>query len=183
MQQYVILLRGINVGGKNKVPMAQLKTYLEELGFTNVSTYIASGNVILQSPKAPHEIEEHIEKTLPHAFKLDSSIIKIRALTHNELKAIVHNKPAGFGEDTDTYLYDAIFLIGMSASEVLAVFRPRDGVDAIWPGDGVIYSRRLSALRVKSRSSAIVGTKEYQHMTIRNWNTVIALLERMNTTN
>ena len=49
MTTYLVLLRGINVGGKNKVPMARLRELLEELGYSDVSTYIASGNVILSS--------------------------------------------------------------------------------------------------------------------------------------
>ena len=51
MNTYIVLLRGVNVGGKNKVPMTGLKRCLEELGFSNVLTYIASGNVILKSDK------------------------------------------------------------------------------------------------------------------------------------
>jgi uncharacterized protein (DUF1697 family) len=51
MRNYVVLLRDINVGGKNKVPMIALKECLERLGFANVSTYIASGNVLLESEK------------------------------------------------------------------------------------------------------------------------------------
>ena len=50
MSRYVALLRGINVGGKNSVPMARLRAVLEELGFTDVATYIASGNVNLLAP-------------------------------------------------------------------------------------------------------------------------------------
>src|SRR4051794_9696416 len=51
MTRYLVLLRGINVGGRNKVPMAPLRAALEKLGYTNVSTYIASGNVILSSDR------------------------------------------------------------------------------------------------------------------------------------
>ena len=65
MHSYVILLRGINVGGNNKIPMAALKQCLEDIGFTNVSTYIASGNVIVQSGKSPDEIKAQIEAALP----------------------------------------------------------------------------------------------------------------------
>src|SRR5262245_10401488 len=61
MDTYIILLRGINVGGKNNVSMADLRTCLEELGCSNVSTFIASGNVILQSDKRPDEIQGQIE--------------------------------------------------------------------------------------------------------------------------
>jgi uncharacterized protein (DUF1697 family) len=51
MNTYVVLLRGINVGGKNKVSMAELKKCLEELGLSNVLTYVVSGNVVLRSDK------------------------------------------------------------------------------------------------------------------------------------
>ncbi len=64
MKTYAILMRGINVGGKNKIPMADLRTCLEKLGFSNVSTYIASGNVILQSDKRPDAIQAQIEAAL-----------------------------------------------------------------------------------------------------------------------
>ena len=53
MNTYAVLLRGINVGGRNKVPMAQLKDMLQQLGYTNVTTYIASGNVVLRSHHEP----------------------------------------------------------------------------------------------------------------------------------
>ncbi|MFL5683324.1 MAG: DUF1697 domain-containing protein, partial [Chloroflexota bacterium] len=56
---------------------------------------------------------------------------------------------------------------------------PRPGVDAVWPGNGVIYSQRLSAERTKSRLGKIVGTPAYKSMTIRSWQTTMALLERM----
>ena len=71
MNTYVILLRGINVGGKNIVPMVGLKSCLEELGLVNVSTYIASGNVILESDEPAAEIRAQIEAALIKSFKLD----------------------------------------------------------------------------------------------------------------
>ncbi|HEX8226677.1 MAG TPA: DUF1697 domain-containing protein [Candidatus Saccharimonadales bacterium] len=176
METYIILLRGINVGGKNKVPMATLKACLEELGFAGVTTYIASGNVILQSDKTSAEIEALIEEALPGHFELDSALIRILALPLPKLRAIVAGKPAGFGEQPELYHSDAIFLIGITASDAMPVFNPREGVDKVWPGDGVIYSQRLSTERTKSRLGAIVGTPPYASMTIRSWNTVTKLL-------
>jgi uncharacterized protein (DUF1697 family) len=69
----VVLLRGINVGGKNKVPMVILRKRVEELGFPNVSTFIASGNVILESNKPADEIKAQLEKSLPESFKFDAA--------------------------------------------------------------------------------------------------------------
>ncbi len=59
---YLVLLRGINVGGKNRVPMAALRTLLEGMGYSKVSTYIASGNVLLESDKRPAAIKAQIER-------------------------------------------------------------------------------------------------------------------------
>ncbi len=176
MNTFAILIRGINVGGKNSVPMTGLKKRLEELGFSNVATLITSGNVILASNKRAGEIKAQIEKALPQSFKLDSELVKVLVLTSEQLQAVVDNKPKGFGEHPDKYHSDAIFLMGIDAAQAMPVFDPREGVDKIWPGDGVIYSQRLSALRTKSRLSRIVGTPAYQSMTIRSWSTTTKLL-------
>lgn len=177
MDTYVLLLRGINVGGKNKVPMADLKKCLEDLGFSNVSTYIASGNAILQSDKTPAEIKALIEKALVTNFTLDSELIKVLVLSRDELKAVIDNKPKGFGDQPDKYHSDAIFLMDGDPDVAMSVFNPREGVDMVWPGKGVIYSQRLSALRTKSRLGKIVGTLPYKSMTIRSWNTTVKLLD------
>jgi uncharacterized protein (DUF1697 family) len=103
MNTYVILLRGINVGGKNNMPMAQLVLFLEEHGFTNVITYIQSGNVILQTTLSRAQIKEEIEELLPKKFKLDSSLIKVLVLSDKDLKAIIDDAPKGFGKDPTTY--------------------------------------------------------------------------------
>ena len=179
MNTYVILIRGINVGGKNKVSMMGLRTCLEEHGFSHVSTYIASGNVIVESNKRPAEVQAEIEAALPKSFTLDSKLIKVLVLTRNQLQAVIDNKPEGFGEQPETYHSDAIFLMGIDSAQALSVFDPRAGVDTVWPGDGVIYSQRLSAQRTKSRLGRIVGTSIYQSMTIRNWNTTTKLLKML----
>jgi uncharacterized protein (DUF1697 family) len=177
MNTYIILLRGINVGGKNKVSMATLRKCLEELGFSDVSTYIASGNVILKSDKSADKIKAQVEKALPENFKLDAELISVLVLTHRQFKAVVDKKPDGFGEQPEKYHSDVIFLIDITPKQALPVFAPREGVDQIWPGDGVIYSQRLSAQRTKSRLGKIVGTPAYKSMTIRSWNTTTKLLK------
>jgi uncharacterized protein (DUF1697 family) len=177
MNGYVILLRGVNVGGKNILPMAGLKSCLEVLGFANVSTYIASGNVLLKSDKPAAEIEAQIEAALVKSFKLDSELIKVLALTRRQLQAVIDHKPEGFGEQPEKYHSDAIFLMGVDSPQVLPVFNPREGVDRVWAGDGVIYSQRLSAERTKSRLNKIMASPLYKSMTIRSWNTTVKLLD------
>jgi uncharacterized protein (DUF1697 family) len=177
MDTYVVLIRGINVGGKNIVPMAGLRNCLEEQGFSNVSTYIASGNVILKSDKRADAVKDQIERVLSENFKLHDGFVKVWVLTHSQLQAIIENKPKGFGEQPDTYHSDVIFLMGVDAALAMPAFDPREGVDHVWPGDGVIYSQRLSAQRTKSRLNKIMATPVYKSMTIRNWNTTTQLLE------
>lgn len=177
MHTYVTLIRGINVGGKNIVPMAGLRKCLEELGFSNVSTYIASGNVIFESDKPIREIKAQIEQALPRHFKLHDEVIKVLVLTHKQFQAVVDDKPEGFGEQPEKYHSDVIFLMEMSAGEAMKVFSPREGVDKVWQGDSVIYSQRLSAQRTKSRLNKIMGTPAYKSMTIRSWSTTRQLLK------
>lgn len=180
MKNYVVLLRGINVGGKNKISMAGLKRCLERQGCQDVVTYINSGNVLLRSDLSVEKLVPKIEAMLTQNFKLDSSIIKVLVLTEVQLQAIVDEKPKYFGEQPEKYHSDAIFLMGIDTTKAMSVFNPREGVDVIWPGKGVIYSQRLSALRTKSRLSKVMGTPAYKSMTIRNWNTTTKLLELVN---
>jgi uncharacterized protein (DUF1697 family) len=177
--QYLVLLRGINVGGRNKVPMAELRTVLEGLGFENVSTYIASANVFLESALSAKKVADAIEAALPKAFKLDAELVRVAVISAAELEAVVKHRPKGFGDEPATYNSDAIFLMGVDAADAMTVFSPRDGVDTVWPGDGVIYSRRLSARRTESRLNQIMRSPLYASMTIRSWQTTIALLELM----
>ncbi len=174
---YLALLRGINVGGKNKVPMAGLKTLLEEIGLEDVSTYIASGNAMFRSKLAATTIARKIEAELTSTFKLDDALVKVLVLSHDQLKAIVDKRPKGFGDAPDKYHSDAVFLIDIDRDEAFAVFKPRDGVDRVWPGEGMIYSQRLSAERTKSRLSKIMESPLYKSMTIRSWQTTQKLLD------
>ncbi len=177
MDTYLLLLRGINVGGKNKVPMAALRGVLEDLGYERVQSYIASGNVIVDSPMPAAEVRAEVETLLPQAFELDSDLIKVLVLAPDRLADVVANRPAGFGEAPEKFHSDALFLIDVDADEVMPVFRPREGVDAVWPGKGVVYSQRLSAERTKSRLSLVMTSPHYKSMTIRSWTTTLKLLE------
>jgi uncharacterized protein (DUF1697 family) len=176
---YLALLRGINVGGKNKVPMAKLRTMLEELGLENVSTWIQSGNVIFRSTLAAGALTKKIETALTDTFQLDSDLIRVLVLSHAELKAVVDKRPKGFGDEPAKYHSDAIFLMGIPLKEALATFAPREGVDAMWPGADMVYHQRLSTQRTKSHLNRIMAHPAYKSMTIRSWQTTLKLLELM----
>lgn len=177
---YILLLRGINVGGRNRVPMAQLRSMLGEIGFTGVRTYIASGNVIVESPLDAGEVQQLVEQQLPRHLDLDSRLIRVHVLSASQLHTVIEQRPAGFGDDDETYHFDVIFLMGITATEALQVFSPHDEVDRVWAGDGVIYSRRLSAERTRSRLNRIMSSPLYASMTIRNWRTTTKLHHMLN---
>ena len=179
MPRYVVLLRGINVGGNNKLSMAALKEALDELGCENVATYINSGNVVLDSKKSASALAGEIEKVLPRKFKLDSDMIRVLALPKATYKKIVDGRPKGFGDHPGKYHSDAIFLMSGKVSDAVKLFDPREGVDELWPGKGVVYHQRLSSQRTKSRLNRIMATPFYKEMTIRNWATTIKLLEML----
>ena len=176
---YVALLRGINVGGGNRVPMADLRTCLAEIGCTNVQTYIASGNVIFESTKSAAILTREIGELLPTKFALNSKVLTLLILTRDQLQKVVDDAPKGFGTEPDKYYTDVIFLVGIDPKEAFAVFEPREGVDKVWPGDLAIYSQRLGAERTKSKLSKIMLSPLYKRMTIRTWNTTTKLLALM----
>ncbi len=178
MTRYACLLRGINVGGKNKISMSELKKALENAGFVNVSTYINSGNIFLESDISNSKaLETLIEKLLLDNFVLDSSIIKVLAINTNTIKKIISNAPKDFGKHNDRFNYDVIFLINASSDELISSLNPHPEVDKVWEGNGVVYFRRLKEKASKSRLTRIIGLPIYKSITIRNWNTVTKLSE------
>ncbi|MCE5290088.1 MAG: DUF1697 domain-containing protein [Nocardiaceae bacterium] len=177
MTVYVALFRGINVGGRNKLPMAELRDVLTELGLTSVGTYIASGNAIFESEDEPADIAERIETILPAKFALDSSLIRVLVLTADQVRAVVDQAPKGFGKDREKYRFDVVYLLDVSPDEALDKTPTNPDVDKAWAGPGALYYRRLTALATKSRMGRVVGTPIYANMTIRNWNTATKLVE------
>ena len=176
--QYLALLRGINVGGKNIIKMAALKACLEDAGFSDVATYIQSGNVLFTAPaKVDRALEATIEEALSKAFSYKSRVVVI---SHEQLRTAVKKAPKGFGADPAKYRYDAIFLKDpLTAKEAMKSVSTKEGVDQAWPGNGVLYFSRLIEKATSSHLSRIVGMPVYQDMTIRNWNTTTKLLALM----
>ncbi len=174
-QQFVALLRGINVGGNNIIKMADLKSCFEGMGFTGVSTYIQSGNVIFSSVERDKaKLTRKIETVLSDRFSYKSQLVLV---TYRELEAIVAGAPSGFGKFPGEYKYDVMFLReGLSASDLLRQIPLTEGVDQVWNGAGVIYFSRLGSKSSQSRMSKIITMPFYREITIRNWNTTTKLL-------
>lgn len=175
VQRYAALLRGINVGGRNRVPMAELRDAFAEAGCGSVATYIQSGNVAFATEHPAARLEAHLEGVLEQRFGIPIAVVMRSA---RQMRSVVAAKPPGFGESPDQYHSDVIFLKApLTPSAAMGVVQVRDGVDRAWAGTGVLYFERLIERRTQSRLSSIMGTPEYRLMTIRNWRTTTQVLD------
>lgn len=174
--QYLALLRGINVGGKNLVRMADLRTVIEEMDFADVGTYIQTGNVLFRAPRQRREeLSARIESELSRSFGRE---LKVVLLTAAQLQGVIAEAPRGFG--ADSHKCDVIFVRKpLIVRRAFSLVETRDGVDSAWAGKGVIYFSRLAAKASGSRLSRIVTLPVYQDMTVRNWSTTTKLLAVM----
>lgn len=177
-ETYVALLRGINVGGKNVIRMAALRSAFEADGFRDVVTYIQSGNVIFRAVgSAPGDLTIRIEEMLASAFDYQA---RVMLRSREQMDAVVAGAPAGFGSRPDLHRYDAIFLRDtLTAEDAMREVRGRPGVDEARAGDGVLYFSRLISQASRSYLSRLASMPVYQEMTIRNWNTTTRLLHLM----
>ncbi len=173
-QRYAALLRGINVGGKNLISMADLRVEMENAGYDAVQTYIRSGNVLFETDSSRIGLEESIEELL--AERLGVPVLVV-VRSHRQLANIVAAAPEAFGTIRDTYLSDVVFLEApLTSAQAMRVLSVREGVDRAWAGTGVLYFDRLAERSSQSRLSRLVSTPQYQYMTIRSWNTTTKLL-------
>ena len=176
---FIALLRGINVGGKNSVKMERLKQVFDDMGFSDVKTYIQSGNVIFQTPESDKlKLTDRIEKQLQNNF---SAEIKTLVLTADDLAEAVENAPENFGTDPERFRYDVWFILPpTTVNDIVSNLHLREGVDFLQAGKNVIYTSRLTSQMGKSYFSKIAQMQFYRNLTIRNWNTTTTLLELTN---
>lgn len=90
MKIYIIILRGINVSGKNKLPMQDLRDVLNELNFENVQTYIQSGNIILNSVEGKDVVSQKIKEAIKDKFDYE---VPVLVKTMEEWKTAIENNP------------------------------------------------------------------------------------------
>ncbi len=178
-ETYVALLRGINVGGNNIIPMAALAKTFERMKLASVRTYIASGNVIFRGPKQDlRKLELKIEKQLEKDFDYDATVVvKSKA----EMDAIVKGMPKDWSKPAATTRYYVIFLRhSIDSKDVLAQVPARDGVETLTycPG-ALLWAAKQSELGKSTVSKKILAKPIYQSITVRNLNTTRKLVELM----
>ncbi|MFM9279703.1 DUF1697 domain-containing protein [Paenibacillus jiagnxiensis] len=166
---YIALLRGINVGGNNKVDMKLLKQTFEKAGMKHVTTYINSGNIIFSSEGMSHqELADKLEQGISADFGLN-----IRVLIRNlpEIREVMKVLPEHWTNDAQMkgdvlFLWDEI-----NDRSVLDQIPINPEIDTVLFASGVILYSVSKANASRSGLIKLVGTKLYKHMTVRNVNT------------
>lgn len=176
--KYIVLLRGVNISGKNKVSMPKLKQLLEENNYQNVSTYLNSGNIIIESNINNKElIIENISKIIEFNFNIK---IPIYIMTVPELEDILNNSPSWWGT-TNKEIYDnLIFIIPPTTYEEVynTIGSPKENIEQIEEYRSTIFwsfvlkDYHKSTWWIKTASTSITNK-----ITIRTANTMKKLLQ------
>ncbi len=130
MERHVALLRGINISGKNKVPMLDLKKGFEDIGFEDVKTYLNSGNVIFSGKDDIQKMTNKIEEMIKKQFELD---IPVFVITVKDLEDILSQAPDWWGNDNKEIYDNLIFIIppAIFADVLKEIGEPKEGLEKI----------------------------------------------------
>jgi uncharacterized protein (DUF1697 family) len=171
MARHVALLRGINVGGHRKVPMAELREMAEQMGLVDVRTYVASGNLVFESKDDPSALEARLERAINERFGFPVDVV-VRSAA--QWRAHAHANP--LTEESGRHPNQVMMVIGKEApvqADVDALAKRASANERvilagkaiwIWFGDGAGRSKL-----------GTIGSKGV--WTSRNWRTVLALEE------
>ena len=176
--RYAALLRGVNVGGNNRLPKLEFQKVLEGLGFYDVAIYLNSGNAVFTSD---HKVEaDKVQAALESHFGFN---IPTLIIGENKLKAIAKAipndwtndppRPDKSGQKTDVlYLFDEL-----NKPDILTTLGYRPEIETMIYVDGAVITNISRANQLKGSLQKLVGSKHYLHMTVRNVNTARKLAE------
>jgi uncharacterized protein (DUF1697 family) len=178
----IVLLRGINIGGRRRVAMPALRERLTDAGLKNVRTYVQSGNVVLDSDLSPEQLAQMCEREIAQGFGFDVPVI---VRTCDELAEVVERNPLG-KVASDPKRYQVSFLSAEldpgSVATLEEYVAENERFVAIgrelyaWHPDGVARSKLWNKLAGQGLG-ARAGSGSEVTATARNWATVTKLLE------
>jgi uncharacterized protein (DUF1697 family) len=166
---YIALLRGVNVGGKNKLPMTELRAHFASLGFHNVRTLIQSGNVVFESAHAPSA--HQLETTVEEHFAIAS---RISLRTPQELQNVVAKVPGTMSETAR--LYVGFFAEKPAASDVVHLDHERFLPEEFSVVGEEVYMHLPEGM-AQTKLPDYLNRRLKAPITFRNWNTVNRLVE------
>ena len=177
MKRYIAFLRGINISGKNKLPMAELKKELENLGFGEVRTYLNSGNVVFSSDKDDKaKLTEQIGIMIKRQFALD---IPVFVILREELEDILHNAPDWWGNGNEEIYDNIIFIMPPASFEDVysEIGEPKEGLEKIKNyKEAIFWSFSRKDYQKTNWWSKTASANISSKLTIRTANTVRRLI-------
>lgn len=180
MNKYVVLLRGINISGKNSMAMNELKLELSN-NYKNVITYLNSGNIILESDiNERNKIKEDIELIIKDKFNL---CIPVFVITKEELKELLNNQSEWWGLDNKEIYNNIIFIIEpITYKEVYETLgNPNYSLENIKEyKNNIFWSYNLKEYRKTNWWHKTASTSISKKITIRTSNTIKKILELCN---
>ncbi|APD06054.1 hypothetical protein UJ101_00512 [Flavobacteriaceae bacterium UJ101] len=175
MESYVVLLRGINVGGKRKILMKDLKHVLEENGFLDIQTYIQSGNIVLKSNfLLKSELINQIETYIERAFGFEVSVF---VYTEQDWNYIIEQNP--FQKDDITKQYCTFFNDEIDQSIVVKVVKEKKENDRLSVSKNSIYLYVEKGYSKTKLNNTFFEKQLNQKATTRNGKTIMKLQEML----
>ena len=174
--RFLALLRGVNIGGKNRILKEDLRETFEGLGFTGVRTYIQSGNILFRSGETSvRELTEVIEKALLDRI---SYAVRVAVLSSAQYRSAVQAAPVGWGSD-DGQRHNALFTLGDTTSEEVfeQLPNPKREIETVTTGPGVLFWSVSKEQLTRTTFLRLPAAPIYQLVTVRNHNTVFKLQE------
>lgn len=175
--RYAAFLRGINVGGNKKVPMADLRSVVEGLGHSDVATLLQSGNVTFTSGgrKGAAALATELEQAIADHIGVDCRVL-VRSATELEAAVRANPMPGAVAEPSRFHL---CFLEKAPSSEQIAALEAEDfAPDEFAFGTGVLYVWYRAGVQ-DSKLAKVLDRRLGVAVTARNWNTVTKVLEKL----
>jgi uncharacterized protein (DUF1697 family) len=171
--RYVLLLRGVNVGGHKKVPMADLKVMLAGLGFANVRTLLNSGNAVFDAPRPspPERLASTIESAIERTFGFSSRSF---VLTSEELDTVVTENTLAGGCDNPSRLMVAYYGSAADRGRVEPLTRQSWSPEALEVGSKAVYVWCPAGVLESELFDAVARSLK-SGVTTRNWATTSKL--------
>ena len=174
MPTFVALLRGINLAGRNKVPMPALRSLVEGLGYNDVTTYIQSGNVVLTSTDGAAKVGAAMRKAISKEFGIDVAVV---VRSRQQLKAVVDGNPF-LRKGTDPATLHVVFLADKPKADKVKALTAGDwGTDEVAVKGTEAYLNLPNGYGRAKLNNMVVEKQLGVAGTTRNWRTTEKLLE------
>jgi uncharacterized protein (DUF1697 family) len=176
--KYVALLRGINVGGNNKLPMKELAALFEKAGCSEVATYIQSGNVVFSADAAlAARLPDLMPKAILKSHKISVPVI-VRSV--DEMARIAAKHPLMTPDAEPKFIHVGFLAQRPTAAQIATLDPQRSPQDAFSVKGAEIYIRYGAEGSAKSKlNNQYIDSRLGTLSTLRNWNTVLKLKEML----